>query len=288
MAIRIFVGESMVYRVAGLLDEMFATGEMVTRMEPPFPRAIEEFAVECSIIKVLCSEILDYVVDEAVQIHGGYGYTEEFPVARAYRDARINRIFEGTSEINRLFIPTMLMRRAQRGRLPLIEAIGRVQNEILSLRPMGGGAEAEPLEAVGSLLAQAKRLILFLSSLAYQRFGEELTEEQEVLAGLADLIMEVFACESAWLRTMKAGGGEQGAEGKRREMEAMTLVYLDGAVGRMERTARGILASLAEGDELRGHLGVVRRLLRWLPLNTTALRRRIAHRVCERDGYLFP
>lgn len=289
MATRIFAGESMVYRTAGMIDAVLETGETSDAMTPAFPRGIEEFAVECSIIKVACSEILDYVVDEAVQIHGGYGYTEEFPAARAYRDSRINRIFEGTNEINRLFIPTMLMRRAQRGRVPLMPAIGKVSKEILDMSPFDGSADGDELSAAQSLIANAKKLILFLSGVAYQRFGDGLMEEQEVLACLSDLIMDTYTAESAVLRTLKnnpsplplpdSGRGGGGV------MRNMALTFVSDAVGRMELNARQALSASAQGDELRGHLGIVRRLLRWQPMNTVATRRRIAQRLCEVGSY---
>jgi hypothetical protein len=276
MATRIFAGESMVYRTAGMIDAVLETGEMSDAMTPAFPRGIEEFAVECSIIKVACSEVLDYVVDEAVQIHGGYGYTEEFPAARAYRDARINRIFEGTNEINRLFIPTMLMRRAQRGRLPLIPAMGKVSKEILDLSPFDGGTDGDELRTARSLIANAKKLILFLSGVAYQRFGDRLMEEQEVLACLSDLIIDTYAAESAVLRAMKHPSSV---------LRDLALTFVNDAVGRMELSARQALSASAQGDELRGHLGIVRRLLRWQPVNTVATRRRIAQRLCEVGSY---
>jgi hypothetical protein len=287
MATRIFAGESAVYRTAGMIDAVLETGEMVDSM-PPYLRGVEEFAVECSIIKVACSEILDYVVDEAVQIHGGYGYTEEFPVARAYRDSRINRIFEGTNEINRLFIPTMLMRRAQRGRLALMQAIGKVSKEIVDMNPFDGSANGDELRAAQSLIANAKKLVLLLSGVAYQRFGDGLIEEQEVLACLSDLIIDTYLSESAVLRTLRNIETFQRSNVPTFQHEAMrdmTLAFVNDAVGRMELNARQAFATAAAGDELRGHLGIVRRLLRWQPVNTVALRRRIAQRLCEVGSY---
>ncbi len=289
MATCIFAGESMVYRTAGMIDAVLETGEMSDAMTPAFPRGIEEFAVECSIIKVACSEILDYVVDEAVQIHGGYGYTEEFPAARAYRDSRINRIFEGTNEINRLFIPTMLMRRAQRGRLPLMPAIENVSKEILDMSPFDGSADGDALRAAQALIANAKKLILLLSGIAYQRFGDGLMEEQEVLACLSDLIIDAYAAESAVLRTLKNNPSpfplSDSGRGGGGVMRDMALTFVNDAVGRMELNARQALSASAQGDELRGHLGIVRRLLRWQPVNTVATRRRIAQRLCEVGSY---
>ncbi len=276
MAVQIFAGESAVYRTAAMMDAVCATGELMDSTNPPFLRELDEFALECSIIKVACSEILDVVADETLQIHGGYGYTEEFPAARTYRDSRINRIFEGTNEINRLFIPGLLMRRAQRGRFPLIPAITKVSKELLDLAPLNEVAGDE-LAAAGALLVNAKKLALFVSGVAYQKFGEKLGEEQEVVADLSDMMIDVYLAESALLRTFKvrANGGNSTV------MADLTLVFVNDAVGRLELKARQALAATAQGDELKAQLGIVRRLLRWSPLNGVALRRRIAKRLCE-------
>jgi hypothetical protein len=279
MAARIFAGESVVYRTAALMDAVMATGETVDSMKPAFPRAIDEFALECSIIKVACSEILGYVTDESLQIHGGYGYTEEFAAARAYRDARINRIFEGTNEINRLFIPTMLMRRAQRGRLALMPAITQVSKEVLEMTPFE--ESGDELGAVQAILTAGKKLALLLAGVAYQKFGEKLIDEQEVLAALSDILIDLYLGESAVLRTLKA----RAAGAKAATMADLTLVFVNDAVSRMEHNARQALAATSEGDDLRGQLGLVRRLLRWQPLNTVALRRRVAQRLCELGSY---
>ena len=276
MAARIFAGESAVYRTAAMMDAVGATGELMDSTNPPFLRELDEFALECSIIKVACSEILDHVADETLQIHGGYGYTEEFPAARTYRDSRINRIFEGTNEINRLFIPGLLMRRAQRGRFPLIPAITKVSKELLDLAPLSEVAGDE-LAAAGALLVNAKKLALFVSGVAYQKFGEKLGEEQEVVAQLSDMMIEVYLAESALLRTLKV----RATGGNSTVMADLTLTFVNDAVGRLELLARQALAATAQGDELRAQLGIVRRLLRWSPLNGVALRRRIAKRLGE-------
>jgi len=280
MASRIFAGESIVYRTAAMIDAVMATGELMDSMTPPFARALDEFALECSIVKVFGSEILDYVADETLQVHGGYGYTEEFPAARSYRDSRINRIFEGTNEINRLFIPTLIMRRAQRNRLPLMEAIKKTSKEILDMGPTddSGGDE---LSVAQTVVTNGKKLALLLAGVAYQKFGDKLIEEQEVLANLSDIISDVYLAESALLRTAKA----RQAGGAASAMTDLTLVYVNDAVARFEQCARQALAATSEGDELRGQLGLVRRLLRWQPLNTAALRRRIAKRLCEVGSY---
>jgi alkylation response protein AidB-like acyl-CoA dehydrogenase len=276
MAARIFAGESSVYRTAAMIDAVMATGEKMDSTKPPFPRGLDEFALECSIIKVAGSEILGYVTDETLQIHGGYGYTEEFPAARSYRDARINRIFEGTNEINRLFIPGLLMRRAQRGRYPLTSAIKKVTDELLELPPLDDAASDE-LARIQGLLANAKRLALFLSGAAYRKFGEKLVEEQEVAARLSDIIIDIYLAESALLRALKL----RNQRGRSSAASDLALIFADEAVGRMELDARRVLAVVSQGDELRAQLGIVRRLLRWLPVNAVALRRRIADRLCQ-------
>ncbi len=276
MAARIFVGESAVYRTAAMMDAVFATGETMDSTNPPFLRGLDEFALECSIIKVACSEILDEVADESLQIHGGYGYTEEFPAARTCRDSRINRIFEGTNEINRLFIPGLLMRRAQRGRFPLVQAITKVSKELLEMSPLDENAGDE-LDVARALLTNAKKLALFVSGVAYQKYGEKLGEEQEVVANLSELMIDVYLAESALLRTLKV----RQAKGNSSVLADLTLVFINDAVGRMELQARQALAATSQGDELRAQLGIVRRLLRWSPLNGVALRRRIAKRLCE-------
>jgi alkylation response protein AidB-like acyl-CoA dehydrogenase len=277
MATRIFAGESGVYRTAAMMDAVFETGETLDSIRPPFLRGLEEFALECSIIKVACSEILDDVADESLQIHGGYGYTEEYTPARTCRDSRINRIFEGTNEINRLFIPGLLMRRAQRGRFALVAAITKVTKELLDLPPLDDGVGSDELAVARSLVANAKKLVLFVSGVAYQKFGDKLGEEQEVVGSLSDLIMDVYLAESALLRTLKT----RKAAGSAPVMADLTLCFANDAVGRMELQARGALAAISQGDELRAQLGIVRRLLRWTPLNGVAMQRRIARRLCE-------
>ena len=277
MAVRTFAGESVIYRTAAMMDAVQETGEMMDSTTPPFPRSLDEFALECSIIKVACSEILDDAADETLQIHGGYGYTEEFPAARAVRDSRINRIFEGTNEINRLFIPGLLMRRAQRGRFPLVEAITKVTKELLDMAPADDSAGGDDLAPVQSILANAKKLVLFVSGVAYQKHGEKLGDEQEIVASLSDMIIDIYLAESALLRTLKT----RKARGSASAMVDLTLAFTNDAVGRWEQQARRALAAITQGDELKAQLGIVRRLLRWTPLNGVAIERRIAKRLCE-------
>ena len=214
MATRTYVTESMVYRTGGLLDE--AKG----RIDPSRPdvaqqtvRALEEFALECSINKVFASETLDFVADEGVQIHGGYGYTQDYKVERIYRDARINRIFEGTNEINRLLIPSTLLRKAMKGEIPLFAATQQLQPELIAyLPPMLDNDQ--PMEKVGAMLAAAKKMFLMAGGSAVMAYQQKLEDEQEILEGLADMMIEIYAIESAYLRTCKAIQSIRCREGK--------------------------------------------------------------------------
>ena len=273
MAARTFAVDSATFRTAHLIDEVMATGETLDLTNPPFPRGMEEFAVECSIIKVTCSEVLYYVTDEALQIHGGYGFTEEFTPARATRDSRINRIFEGTNEINRLFITSTLFRRAQRGRFALPHLAPD------QFKPAPESASA--LEKVASLLKGSKQLALVLAGIAAKTFGEKLTEQQEVVAAISDLIIEVYLNESVLLRTQKAiSKGSSAAT-----MTDLTLSLMNDSVARMEQRAKLVLAACSSGDQLKKQLGMVQHLLSWTPVNVIELHARIAARLCEVGSY---
>jgi alkylation response protein AidB-like acyl-CoA dehydrogenase len=273
MALRLFAVESAVYRTAGLIDARLrdTANDRVA--------ALEEYAVECSLLKVASSEALDYVVDEAVQIHGGYGYTEEFPVARAYRDARINRIFEGTNEINRLFVPAMLTRRAQRGRLPLIEETMRLQRELMDFAP--DPEPPGPLGAEIAAVANGKKLVLLVAGAAFQRHGEAIQEQQEIVAAISDMILDLYLAESAVLRAQKVGQ----AVSLPRSLAEMATVFVNDAISRLESGTRQVAAALASGDEMRSQLALLRRFTRWTPRDTITLRRRIAATVLQREGY---
>jgi alkylation response protein AidB-like acyl-CoA dehydrogenase len=264
MAIRIYAAESMTYRVEGLIESHL---EGFSWDEPDAARrmmkAIEEFAAECSIIKVYASEMLDYVVDEGVQIHGGYGYHQDYAVERAYRDSRINRIFEGTNEINRLLITGMLLKRAQQGRLGLVKAAKGLMEEVLS-----GPA------ATGSLVVNAKKIALLLMAVAFEKYGAGLEKQQEVVAGIADVIMETFAMESAQLRSQKNANAAE-----------ICAVLLPDAMGRIELLARPVLAACSEGDALRANLAILRRFAKFEPVDSIALRRRIAERLINAGRY---
>lgn len=272
MAARIFAADSATYRTAALIDAAMATGETLDLTEPPFPSGMEEFAVECSIIKVACSEALFFVTDEGLQIHGGYGYTEEFTPARATRDARINRIFEGTNEINRLFITGTLLRRAQRGRFAVPTA---------PPRPTPPPEGADPLESAGVLLKNAKQLVLALAGAAAGKYGKQLAEQQEILAAISDMIIEIYLTESALLRTRKTLGRGRPAG----MMTDLTLSLMNSSVSLMQQRAADAAAAMAAGDELKTYLGLIRHSLMWTPNNVVELHRGIAARLCEVGSY---
>ncbi|BCZ94348.1 acyl-CoA dehydrogenase [Thermus thermophilus] len=268
MASRIYAAESAVYRTVGLIDEALSG-----KKGPEAVMAgIEEYAVEASIIKVLGSEVLDYVVDEGVQIHGGYGYSQEYPIERAYRDARINRIFEGTNEINRLLIPGMLLRRALKGQLPLLQAAQRLQKELLE--PSFEEPEDIELHQVQNL----KKLALMVAGLAVQKYGQGVEEEQEVLGTVADILIDAYAAESALLRARRLGG----------LAEVLARIYLAQALDRAQAGALSVLPRLVEGDEARVVYSAARRLTKREPVDLVALRRQAAEAVLEAGGYPIP
>ena len=275
MAIRIFAAESMTYRVAGLIENQLEgfsweqPGAAQTML-----KAVEEFAAECSYIKVFASEMLDYVVDEGVQIHGGYGYHQDYAVERAYRDSRINRIFEGTNEINRLLATGMLLKRAQRGQLPLVDAVKKLQAEILSGPSVSTAGKEE------TLVANAKKIALLVLGVAYQKFTTSLEDQQEVLAGITDIAMNAFAMESVLLRAKKLAGlhrGENAAE--------MCRVFLDEAMETVESAARSVLAASSEGDALRTNMAVLKRFTKFEPVDAISARRRISERLLAANTY---
>src|SRR5882724_5373007 len=283
MAVGIYTGEAMVYRTVGMMD--VALGEVdksgANAMQE-MRKAIEEYAVECSIIKVWGSEMIDYVVDETVQIYGGYGFVEEYPAERAYRDARINRIFEGTNEINRLIITGFLLKRAQSGQLPLMPAIKQLMDEVLS-----GPSASEELEGAlaeeRKLVAQAKKLALFVSGAATQKYMQTIQDQQEVMGAIADMVIETYAMESAVLRAHKMV--ESKGEAAAALPVAMTRVYLSQAMDKIEGAAKKIIAAVAEGDTLRTQLAILRRLAKHEPFNTIELRQQIAQKTIERGKY---
>jgi alkylation response protein AidB-like acyl-CoA dehydrogenase len=274
----IFAGESAVYRVVGAIDaSLAAMDKSAPNPSLETQKRIEEFAVECSILKVWCSEMLDRLVDDMLQVHGGYGYVEEFPAERSYRDSRINRIFEGTNEINRLIISGWMLKRAMQGRLALMPAIQRVMDEVMS-GPVTREEETGELAAARTMLASGKKLALFCAGVASQRFGTTLADEQEVMAALADILIEVLVLESCILRTEKM-------QGTRKLPVAMTRYYAAHAFGVMERAAETILSAAAEGDMLRTQMAIFRRLTKHDPENTVALGREIAAAMIDAGRY---
>jgi alkylation response protein AidB-like acyl-CoA dehydrogenase len=279
MAAAVFVAESMAYRTGGLVNEALAGRHQDSAQ---VVAALEEYAIECSINKVFASEVLDLVVDDMVQIYGGYGYVEEYPAARAYRDSRINRLFEGTNEINRLLIPAMLLRRAQKGRLPLLAAAQKVASEMLAPSVGGDGDLSGPLAEERRLIDAARRATLFAAGAATQKYLADLERHQEILGWIADLAIEVFATESAVLRAAKAAGRGDATAALQ---TAMVRLYLDDAMPRMEATARRILAATEEGDTLRTMLAGLRRFLKIPALNAAALSRQVAGAVIDAGRY---
>jgi alkylation response protein AidB-like acyl-CoA dehydrogenase len=283
MATLIYVGESLVYRTVGMMDVALAdVDKSAADAGKQTLKAIEEYAVECSIIKVWGSEMIDYVVDETVQIYAGYGFVEEYPAERAYRDARINRIFEGTNEINRLIITGFLLKRAMTGQLPLMPAIKKLMDEVLS-----GPSMAEELEGAlpeeRKLVAQAKKLGLFVAGAATQKYMQAIQDQQEIMGAIADMTIETYAVESAVLRAQKIvqTKGEDAAA----LPIAMTRVYLSQAMERVESAARKVIAAVADGDMMRTQLAILRRLAKYEPFNTIELRQQIAQTMIERGKY---
>ncbi|MHB1935501.1 MAG: acyl-CoA dehydrogenase family protein [Acidobacteriaceae bacterium] len=274
----IYAGESLVYRVIGAIDASLSELEKSDgAAAEEIQKRIEEYAVECSIVKVWCSEMLERLVDRVVQIHGGYGYVEEYSAERAYRDSRINKIFEGTNEINRLIISGWILKRAVQGRLALLPAIQRVMDEIMA----GPKVREEPngeLAEQQFLLANAKKLSLFCAGAASEKFGGELAEQQEIMGALADMIMEVLVLESTILRTRKMQDRSPLAV-------RMTKYYAAHSFRVLETTGERILGAVAEGDMLRTRMTIFRRLTKHEPENTVALGREIATAMTEAGRY---
>jgi alkylation response protein AidB-like acyl-CoA dehydrogenase len=273
MAIRIWAAEGMVYRTAGLMDGSLENVDVDNTQQ--VLKGIEEYAIECSILKVFCSEVLDFAVDEAVQVYGGYGYSAEYPVERYYRDSRVNRIFEGTNEINRLLIPGMLLKRATTGHLPLFAAARAVADEVMS-----AAIPAEISTRFGAELAavaQSKKALLFTAGSAIQKFGDTIRDEQEVLMHISNIVMEIFAMDTAVQRLLKKNSSDLHAD--------VARTYINDAMSRVEFSAKQILGAVAEGDSLRTQLAALRRVLRWTPVNTVKARQRIADFLVESNRY---
>ncbi|XCS13138.1 acyl-CoA dehydrogenase family protein [Aeribacillus pallidus] len=283
MALKLYAMESSVYRTVGLFDDRMS---YLTPEEQKdgnaVAQSIAEYAIECSLNKVFGSETLDYIADEGVQIHGGYGYMAEYEVERAYRDSRINRIFEGTNEINRLLVPGMFLKKAMKGELPLLQKSQSLQKELLTWMPeeIGDGV----LEQEKYLLKQAKRVTLLLAGAAAQKFGQSLQQEQEILANIADAVNNVYAMESAILRTEKAivNSGEE----KNKQKLLYTQVFVQEAFQELEANAKETIVAIEEGDDLRILLSALKKLMRQIPVNVIKKKRQIAARVIEEEKYI--
>ena len=274
----IFAMESLVYRIVGAIDASLAElDKSAPNATQEIQKRIEEFAVECSIIKVWCSETLDRLVDQMLQLHGGYGYVEEYSAERSYRDARINKIFEGTNEINRLIITGWMMKRAMQGRLALLPAIQRVMDEVMA-GPSPREERTGELADQHALLASAKKLSLFCAGAASQKYGAALADQQEVMGALADMIMEVLVLESTILRTEKMQGRSPLAA-------KMTKYYAARSFRVLETAAERVIGSVAEGDMLRTQMTIYRRLAKHDAENTVALGRDIAAAMTEAGRY---
>ena len=282
-AILTWVGESMIYRTLGMIEA--GIGAVDSKDLDARLRAIEEYAAECSIIKVALSEYCSFVADEMVQIFGGYGYSADYPAERAYRDSRINRIFEGTNEINRMLIPGRLMKNAMSGRLALLPAAQALMDEVLSPQMSGFDDDDSLLAAEQKLTTNAKKVALMTLGTAAQKYMMKLGDQQEILIGIADIIMDAYAMETAILRARKlvAAKGESASE---RYLD-MTRVFCNDAVGRIEARAKSTLSGMAEGDELRTLLAALRRFTKLQPMNTIAARQRIADAMIEKNKWVY-
>ena len=285
MAIKTFALESMVYRTAALVDRMLQKVDYnADDAGIQMANGIEEYAIEDSINKVYSSEVLDYIVDEAVQIHGGYGYIHDYAIERGYRDSRINRIWEGTNEINRLLIMDMLTKRAMKGRLPVLVAAQKVANELLTLRPKVETDDGK-LTLQKEMVEMSKKIGLLVTGAAVQKYMAKLADEQEILGLISDIIIEVFAMESAFLRALKSM--ERTGDEKAQLQKAIVRVYVNDGFNRVEGFAKQALSAIAEGDTLRTQLSALKKLTRFIPVNTVALRREIADYTIKMGRYPF-
>jgi alkylation response protein AidB-like acyl-CoA dehydrogenase len=285
MAIRCFIMESMIYRTGGLTEQILRPIDRhAADVGMQMAKGIEEYAIEDSINKIFCSEMAGYIVDEAVQIHGGYGYIHEYPVERGYRDERINRIWEGSNEINRLTIVDMLVKRAMKNRLPVLDAAQKVANELPTLKlrvPVDDGRLGMQQEMV----EVAKKIALLVTGAAVQKCMMQLPEEQEIMGLLSDMAIEVFAMESGLLRALKKMA--KSTDEKAQIQKAMVKVYVNAAFGRVGSYARQVFAAIAEGDALKQHLAALDKITGFTPINTIALRREVAHYTIKLGRYPF-
>ncbi|WP_027365190.1 acyl-CoA dehydrogenase family protein [Desulfotruncus alcoholivorax] len=280
MAAKTYASESLVYRLVGEIEEALE-GKSEGK---DIGAAIEDYAIECSIAKVHASETLDYVTDECVQIHGGYGYTQEFPAERFYRDSRINRIFEGTNEVNRLIIPATLLRRGMKGQLPLLQAAQALAGEVMSLRAKTPTGDEAPFEIEMDMIDRAKKLFLMVGGTAAQKYMQKIAKEQEIIEIMANMAIEIYAMESAVLRAQKALKNDpENAETK----VELALAYVYDAFPKLDAWAKQAMAYMFEGgDMLRTNLSIAKRLAKYTPINLIGIRQKIAAKVLEAGKYV--
>ena len=286
MAVKGYMSESVMYRLAGMFDNKLGTLDAEAKKSgEENAKAIEEYAAECSIAKVYGSETLDFCVDEYVQTLGGYGFCAEYPAERYYRDSRINRIWEGTNEINRMLIPGTLMQRAMKGRLNLLQAAQAIPGELMSYSPLSVQLPDTPLALQEHMIKMMKKLALMIAGGAAMKFQQKLAKEQEVLGKLADIIIEIFAMESGLLRTLKIID-KDGEEKAKYQIDAVK-VYVDDTIPKIEAWAKQIIAYVEEGDMLRTQLAGVKKLARYQPIDAVTLKREIADRIIDLEAYPF-
>jgi butyryl-CoA dehydrogenase len=284
MAVKLYAGEAMVYRTVGMMDNRMSSIDKASpEASKEVRKAIEEYAVECSIIKVWASEALDAIVDHNMQIYAGYGFVEEYPAERAYRDSRINRIFEGTNEINRMIITGWLLKRAMSGQLPLMPAIKKLMDEVMS-GPSMDEEDERPLATERKIVANAKKLGLLIAGSASQKYMMALADHQEVMGAIADMVIEGYAMDSVLARTLKIveTKGEAAAE----LAIAMSKCYIASGMARIEQSAKKVIADVAEGDMLKTQVSILRRLAKHDPYNVIALHEQVAKRVLEQGKYV--
>ncbi len=285
MAIQIWVGESALYRTSKWVDDKEAE---LLQSGKPFNEALlgaaEEYAIECAILKVFGSEVLDFVVDEGVQIHGGNGFSAEYNISRAYRDSRINRIYEGTNEINRLLTLDMTLKRAMKGRLDLMGPAMKVSQELMSIPEFGNG-EDTPFAAEKKLIVNLKKAILMTSGAAVQKLMAKIEGEQEIMMNIADMAIHVFNAESALLRTMKMVE-QRGEEGSKLQIDMMKT-YLADAADHVNKHGKDAINGFAGGDEHRMMLLGLKRFTKTEPFNSKDARRRIADGMIAEKRYTF-
>ena len=283
MTLRLYAVESALFRTTGLIDERIAATS--AHDGASIAAALEEFAIEASLLKIASSEAVDFIVDENVQIHGGNGFVADYPAERRYRDARVNRIFEGTNEINRLLVPGVVIKRALKGGLPVLKAAQAVRDELMTVAPpqlTGGGSD--PLGEAKRVAAGLRKTVLATLGLSMETWGEGLQREQEALMSLTDLMIDMFLVDSSVLRAEQAQGASIATASL--HVDAASVIAHDAGL-RADATARTLLASMQEGDALRTSLAGLRRILKVAPVNTVAARRRIADAVTERRAYVF-